>query len=98
MAITSAAILITMAVLWLVVSTDTALMNRKLHLYDDRQEQILQETNQLWTQLGQVTSAQEMDKRMHEAGFAPPQGLEFMVPRPVTATITSTLPTAGATR
>lgn len=98
MAISSAAILITMAVLWLVVSTDTALMNRKLHLYDERQEQILQETNLIWKQIGQATSAQAMDKRMHDAGFAQPQGLEFLISRPATATITSTLPGAGVAR
>jgi len=92
MAITSAIVLITMAVSWLVVSTDTALLNRKLHLYDDRQEQILQETKDIWRQIGGVTSSTEMERRMREAGFTQPQSIEFMVPQVITTAISSTLP------
>jgi hypothetical protein len=98
MAITSGIVLITMAISWLVVSTDTALLNRKLHLYDDRQEQILQETKDLWRQIGVATSSQEMERRMREAGFTQPQNTEFMVPQVVTTVISSTVPAEGGIR
>jgi hypothetical protein len=97
-AITSGIVLITMAISWLVVSTDTALLNRKLHLYDDRQEQILQETKALWMQIGAVTSAQEMERRVREAGFTQPQSLEFMVPQVVTTVISPTAQSGGGVR
>ena len=97
-AIASAIVLITMAASWLVVSTDTALLNRKLHLYDDRQEQILQETRDLWRQIGVVTSSQEMERRMREAGFTQPQSVEFMVPQVVTTAISSTVSVGGGVR
>ena len=97
-AITSGIVLITMAITWLVVSTDTALLNRKLRLYDFRQEQIRQETMTLWRQIGDVTSTQEMERRVREAGFTQPQSLEYMVPQAVTITMTSTNQTGGGVR
>ncbi len=97
-AITSGIVLITMAITWLVVSTDTALLNRKLRLDDFHQEQIRQETMTLWRQIGDVTSTQEMERRMREAGFTQPQSLEYMVPQAVTTTLTSTIQTGGGVR
>lgn len=95
MAITSGIILITMAIAWLVVSTNTALMNRKLRQYDVLQEQNVQDTMALWAQIGDVTSAQKMDKRAREAGFIQPQSVEFMIPQSVTTVVSSTLQGGG---
>ena len=97
-AITSGIVLITMAITWLVVSTDTALLTRKLRLDDFHQEQIRQETMTLWRQIGDVTSTQEMERRMREAGFTQPQSLEYMVPQAVTTTLTSTIHPGGGVR
>ncbi len=98
MTITSGIVLIAMMIGWLSVSTNTALLNRKLLLYDERQEQIGQETMAIWTQIGEVTSLQEMDKRIREAGYAQPQAIEFMVPKLVTSAVSSTLQIEGRTQ
>lgn len=81
-AIASAALLITLVILWLAVSTRTALLSRQLDEHDARQNVLNQEINLLWTQIGDATSPQAMDRRMQEAGFAMPKGVEFLVAAP----------------
>lgn len=84
-------------VLWLSISTNTALQNNQLDELESRQIRIAQDVNQLWTQLGEITSPREMNRRMTEAGFVAPQDIEFLLAAP-TAVISVTVTPQGGVR
>jgi hypothetical protein len=86
----SAVLLTTLVVLWLAVSTRTAVLNRQLDELDSQQLQIDQDMHRAWTELGEVTSAREMNRRMREVGFAPAEQIEFMVSATTTTTTSTT--------
>ena len=94
-AIASAAVLITLVVLWLAVITHTALLNRQLDDYDAQRDQLTHETNLLWKQVGEITAPQEMERRMRDAGFVPPAGMEFLVQATSTVNISPTSSLGG---
>lgn len=87
-------LLLVFVVLWLTASTRTAQQNERLADLEARQEQIIIETSQLLKEIGDQTSPQTMERRMREAGFAPPETIEFLLAVP-TVTITPT--TQGGT-
>ena len=91
-AIASAVLLLTLVVLWLALSTRTAVLSRQLEESDTRQDQLDQEVNAIWNELGEVTSAQQMNKRMREAGFVPAEGMEFLAQPTATTTLSTTIP------
>jgi hypothetical protein len=95
-AIASATLLLTLVILWLAVSTRTALLSRQLDDYDARQAAANQEEANLWAKLGEITAPQAMERRMQEAGFAPPKRLEFLVPAAVSPTPSSTVTNTAA--
>jgi hypothetical protein len=102
-AIASGALLATLIILWLGVTTHTVLLNSQLDTYDARVEQITHATNDVVSQLGDVTSPQKMDVRMREAGYRLPDGVEFLVPvvAPSVATsssLTTTTPQVGGNK
>jgi hypothetical protein len=97
-ALGSAALLITLVVLWLVVSTQTALLNKQLDEYDMRQSQLDNDTNLLWKQLGEMTSAPEMERRMREAGYVTPASVEFLVPAATSTVISPTASVGGGVK
>jgi hypothetical protein len=90
-AIASAMLLITLVVLWLATSTRTAVLNYQLETLDERQVQVDEEINAIWTQMGEVTSAQVMERRIRDAGFAPAEGMEFLVQATATAMVSPTV-------
>ena len=93
-ALFSGILLSVFVVVWLFISTRTALQNNQLAELENRQTQLAQETNLLWKQLGEITSPQEMNRRMAEAGYVVPEGIEFLLPAP-TAVISPTVTLPG---
>jgi hypothetical protein len=89
----SGILLVVFIFLWLYISTRTALMNNELAELEGRQFTLTQNTNLLWTELGQITSPEQMKLRMDKEGFITPEDKEFLVPAPtavISPTITST--------
>ena len=97
-ALASGAIFIILVLLWLAVTTRTTLLNRQLDDLDAQRDQITQQTNLVWKQIGEITSPQEMDRRMRDAGFVPPEGIEYLVQATVTVPISPALSLGGGTR
>ena len=97
-AVCSGVLLFTLVVLWLAVSTHTALMSRELDGYDAQLAQITDETNSLWKQIGDATAPREMDRRMRAAGYAIPDQVEFLVAQPTATVVTSTVTLSGGVR
>jgi hypothetical protein len=66
-------------------------LNYQLETLDERQVQVDEEINVIWTQLGEVTSAQVMERRIRDAGFAPAEGMEFLVQATATGMLSPTV-------
>ncbi|MDW8351527.1 MAG: hypothetical protein RML99_06415 [Anaerolineae bacterium] len=79
MAIVSSAVLAALTVVWLTVSTRTALLNQRLDDLDARYAQLTDEINQTWTAIGEVTSPQAMEDRARRLGFQPAERIEYLV-------------------
>jgi hypothetical protein len=65
--------------------------------------QITSETNDVLKQLGDISSPQNMEPRMRQAGYRLPDGLEFLVPALApgvapTVSVTSTVSPVGGNR
>ena len=97
MTVCSSALLITLMVIWLGMSTNTALLDRQLEKLDTTQTELTDEINRTWTEIGEVTSPREMEPRARRLGFAPAAQIEYLVVTPeATSTVTETM-TATAT-
>ncbi len=89
-----AVLLAVLVVMWLAVETHTALLSQQLDGDDVRRRQLTEEANQLWQQIGDITSPAQMKRRMQEAGYGTPAGTQYLfVP---TAALSSTI-TVSAT-
>ncbi len=97
-AVSSGVLLFTLVVLWLAVSTHTALMSRQLDIYDRQSQSVTDETNALWKQIGDITSPQEMERRMKAAGYSAPDGVQFLLPQPTSTAIMTTSIAGGGSR
>ena len=84
-------------VLWLFISTRTALQNNQLDELESRHIQLAQDINLLWKQLGEITSPKEMNRRMAGSGYIVPEDTEFLLPLP-TAVISATVTPQGGVR
>jgi hypothetical protein len=97
MAVCSSALLISLMVIWLGMSTNTALLDKRLEELDTKQTELTDEINRTWTEIGEVTSPREMEPRARRLGFAPATQIEYLVVTPeATSTVTETM-TATAT-
>jgi len=102
LAIASAAVLGVLTILWLAVSTRSAILSAQLSDLDDKWKLIEWENTELERNIGQLTSVQTMDQRMRVAGFGLPERAIYItvtVDLPatpaglfVTATLTGTAP------
>ncbi len=97
LAVASGALLAGLIVVWLTMSTRTALLDRQLEQLDSRQTQLTDQINQTWTQIGDVTLPQAMEERAGRLGYKPADEIEYLVTTPdataamtVTAVLTTT--------
>ncbi|MCL5274226.1 MAG: hypothetical protein M1434_05700 [Chloroflexi bacterium] len=97
-AVCSGILLFTLVILWLAISTHTALMSRQLDAYDAQLAQITDETNSLWKQIGDITAPLEMDRRMRDAGYTVPDRVEFLMSQPTATVVSSTVTLSGGGR
>ena len=98
-AVIACAVLLTLLiVMWLALATSTAIVHQQLDESDARQRQLTEQANQLWMEIGDVTSPTEMNRRMKEAGFGTPAGTEYLfVPTIPTVSAVMTPTTAAGT-
>jgi hypothetical protein len=100
MAVCSSALLLSLMVIWLGMSTQTALLDKQLEDLDSQQTGLTDQINQTWTEIGEVTSPREMEPRARRLGFAPAAEIEYLVVTPevtTTMTTTNTLTTTTST-
>jgi sensor c-di-GMP phosphodiesterase-like protein len=95
--IACAVLLIALIVLWLTMVTNIALLHQRLDSYETRQRQLTEDANGLWKEIGDVTSPEQMNRRMEAAGFGTPAASEYLVIPTATAVISPTLPAGGGT-
>ncbi len=69
MAIASTALLIGMIVLWLTLATRTALLSKQLEDLEAQDQQLVEQINNKWTAIGEMTNQQKMGERAIAAGF-----------------------------
>ena len=79
MAIVSGAVLVALIVVWLTVSTRTALLNQRLDELDAKHTRLTDEINRTWTEIGEATSLRVMEDRARRSGFRPAERIEYLV-------------------
>jgi hypothetical protein len=79
MAILSGSLLVALIVVWLALSTRTALLNQQLDELDAKHARLTDEINQTWTEIAEVTSPQIMEDRARRLGFKPAERVEYLV-------------------
>lgn len=93
MAVCSTALLLVLMVIWLGMSTQTALLDKRLEDLDGTQTALTDQINRTWTEIGELTSPRMMEPRARQLGFAPAERIEYLVVTPVlttTLTVTTT--------
>ncbi len=91
MAVVSGAVLTTLIVIWLAMSTRTALLNQQLDELDVAYARLTDEINQAWMEIGEATSPRVMEARARQLGFGPTERLEYLVVMPdATPAVTAT--------
>lgn len=86
LALISGLALAALVVVWLAMSTRTALLSRRLDELYVRQEQLTDDINRTWTEIGEATAPRAMEDRARRLGFEPAQNIEYLV-APVDAAI-----------
>jgi hypothetical protein len=94
--IACAVLLAVLVVMWLAVATNTALLNQQLDQNDANQRHLTEEENQLWRQIGDVTSPAQMKARMQQAGFGTPASTLYLFIPTATAVISPTVTGASS--
>lgn len=93
LAVGSTALLLVLMVIWLGMSTQTALLDKQLEDLDGTQTALTDQINQTWTEIGEVTSPRMMEPRARQLGFAPAAQIEYLIVTPAvtpTETLTAT--------
>jgi hypothetical protein len=95
LAMISGALLAGLMVVWLTMSTRTALLDRQLETLDAQQTILTDEINKTWTEIGDVTVPSAMEDRARQLGFKPADKIEYLVTTPdvtPTAAVSDTVP------
>ena len=91
------AVMVTLALLWLSMSTRTAVLNSQIEDLDAKRLEQEDAINQRWKALGEISAPEQMTQRAERLGFEPVK-VEYLVleTTEMTATVTSTgtVPTA----
>ncbi|MCS6846351.1 MAG: hypothetical protein RMN52_01390 [Anaerolineae bacterium] len=82
MATVSGAVLVALIVVWLTVSTRTALLNQQLDELDAKHARLTDEINRTWMEIGETTSLRAMEDRARRLGFQPAERIEYLVIAP----------------
>ena len=90
-----AVLLILLIIMWLAMTTNTALLNQQLDANDATQRALTEEANQLWRQIGDVTSPAQMKSRMQATGFGTPSGTQYLFIPTATVILSPTIPAGG---
>jgi methionine-rich copper-binding protein CopC len=96
--IACAVLLSALVVVWLAVTTNTAILHQKLDQSDVRQRQLTEDANAIWKEIGDITSPAQMTSRMQSAGFGTPAGTEYIVAPTATLVVSPTVQSEGVTR
>jgi hypothetical protein len=94
MAIVSGSVLLALIVVWLTVSTRTALLNQQLDELDVKHARLTEEINRTWTEIGEATSLWVMEERARRLGFRPVERIEYLVMTPDDAPAVTTTSSA----
>jgi hypothetical protein len=96
LALACGAALAALVVVWLGMTTRTALLNRQLDSLYARQEELSDEINRTWTDIGEATAPQAMENRARRLGFEPASVVEYLiVPLEASETVTGSTVTGS---
>ncbi len=90
MAIGSSLLLVGMIVLWLTLATRTALLSKQLEDLESQDQQMVEQINNKWTAIGEMTNQQKMSERASAAGFHAADKADMAYLIEVTPTVTQT--------
>jgi predicted Co/Zn/Cd cation transporter (cation efflux family) len=82
MATLSSALFIALTLVWLVLSTRTALLNQQIDALDVQLASLVDEINQTWVEISMVTAEPVMENRARRLGFGPAEKVEYLVSSP----------------
>lgn len=77
LAVCSGVVLLALIVAWLGISTRTAIVNQELASLTEQDVALTDKINDMWTEIGQLTSQEQMEQRARQAGFRPPDKIEY---------------------
>jgi hypothetical protein len=97
LAVVSGLALTGLIVVWLAMSTRTALLSQQLEDLDARQTQLTDAINRTWTVMGEATAPRAMEGRARQLGFKPAEQIEYLVTTPESAVISATIMTTEPT-
>jgi len=75
----SGVLLIALIVIWLSLTTHTALLNQQIDRLDAQLASLIDEANQTWAEIGKVTAATVMENRARRLGFQPAERVEYLI-------------------
>jgi len=78
-AVLSGALLVTLTVIWLSLTTRTALLNQQIDALDAQLASLADEINQTWAEISRVTTATVMEDRARQLGFRPAERVEYLI-------------------
>ncbi len=79
MALLSSALLIALIVVWLSLTTRTALLNQQMDALEQQLIELVSETNRTWAEISMVTAQPVMENRARRLGFQPAESVEYLI-------------------
>ncbi len=79
MAALSGALLVTLTVIWLSLTTRTALLNQQIDARDAQLASLVDEINQTWAEISRATATTTMESRARQLGFRPAKQIEYLI-------------------
>jgi len=79
MALLSSALLIALIVVWLSLTTRTALLNQQMDALEQQLIELVSETNRTWAEISMVTAWPVMENRAKRLGFGPAEKVEYLI-------------------
>jgi hypothetical protein len=79
MALLSSALLIALIIVWLSLTTRTALLNQQMDALEQQLIELVSETNRTWAEISMVTAQPVMENRARRLGFGPAEKVEYLI-------------------
>jgi hypothetical protein len=89
LAITSGLLLASLTVMWLRMSTSTAMQSATLEELEMKRTELADQINRKWSEISDVTTTAQMERRSVQAGFIKPDKVEYLVMQPISQTETN---------